>query len=101
MKKIALLALGASMFIATADAQKQSGGENNLEVQFAPLSGTPISIGGIRYRKFSSDGTSAWRINLFVGKSDKNSSFSSKEITQQSDTAGNAELSKTTSGLNF
>ena len=73
MKKIALLALGACMFIATADAQKQTGGEKNLQVLFAPLGGNPISLnyGGISFRKFSADGTSAWRCNLFIGLNSK------------------------------
>ena len=61
MKKIAMIALGACMFTATADAQKQTGGENNLQVLFAPLGGSPISLngGGISFRKVASDGKSA------------------------------------------
>jgi len=104
MKKILLFALGACMFTATADAQKQAGGENNLQVLFAPLGGSPISLnyGGISYRKFSSDGTSAWRLNLFIGLNNKT------EVVGQPDTshAGSGVLGstkpqadKTTSGM--
>ena len=75
MKKIALLALGACMFLGTAQAQKQTGGEKNLQVLFAPLGGTPISLngGGISFRKFNSTGTSAFRVNLFLGLSNTKS----------------------------
>ncbi len=95
MKKIVLIALGALMFTADVNAQKQAGGEKNLEVQFAPLGGQPISIGGIRFRKFNATGTSAWRVNVFIGMNSK------KDITQQSDTSGNPELTKTTSGMSI
>lgn len=69
MKKTVVLALGACMLIATADAQpfKQVGGEKNLQVLFAPLGGQPISINGISFRKFNDTGTGAWRLNLFIG----------------------------------
>jgi len=68
MKKTLLLVLGACMFIATAQAQfKQSGGEKNLQVLFAPLGGQPVSINGISFRKFNSTGTAAWRLNIFIG----------------------------------
>ncbi len=69
---------------------KQKGGENNLQVMFAPLGGSPISIGGIAYRKFSTDGTHAMRLNFFLG-------FNSKTdvIGQPADSvAGNAKLGK-------
>ncbi len=64
-----LLAAAACMIGTTAQSQdvyKQSGGENNIEVQFAPFGGSPISIGGIRYRKFTS-ATTAWRADVFLG----------------------------------
>lgn len=60
----------AALFIGTtANAQevmKQTGGEQNLEVLFAPLGGSPIGINGIKYRKFS-DATTAMRATVFLG----------------------------------
>jgi hypothetical protein len=72
MKKTLLLALAVSGFIVTAQAQpyKQVGGENNLQLLFAPLSNSPISLNnGIMYRKFNATGTSAWRLGFSVGSS--------------------------------
>ena len=89
MKKTVVLALGACMLIATSYAQpfKQAGGEKNLQVLFAPLGNTPISISGISFRKFNATGTAAWRLNLFIGMS------SNTQITHQAgdstDGAGN------------
>lgn len=45
---------------------KQYTGARSFEVQFAPLGGTPVSIGGLRFRSFSSP-QSAWRLNAFMG----------------------------------
>ncbi len=100
MKKLLVLALGASMFVSTAaHAQKQAGGEKNLQVLFAPLGGSPISINGISFRKFNAAGTSAWRVNLFVGLN------SETEITQQADTGSYPnnvpELEKKSSSMTF
>jgi len=102
MKKILLVALSACMFTSVAHAQKQSGGEKNLQVLFAPLGGSPISLnyGGISFRKFGSDGTSAWRLNLFIGMNNK-----TEIVGQPVDTGtfanGGAkpELDKKTSGM--
>lgn len=52
--------------VTGASAQKQQGGEKNLEVQFAPLGGNPVSISGIRLRIFNSE-SSAIRLGLFLG----------------------------------
>jgi len=103
MKKIILVALSACMFIATADAQnKQAGGEKNLQVLFSPLGGSPVSLngGGISFRKFNATGTSAWRLNVFIGLNSKT------EVTGQPiDTGtfatggGRPELDKKTSGM--
>lgn len=103
MKKILLIALGACMFISTVDAQKQTGGEKNFQLLAAPFSGAPIMSNGsgISFRKFNATGTSAWRINLFIGLNSK------KEVTGQADTAHamgsigstKPELDKTTSGM--
>jgi hypothetical protein len=100
MKKIAILALGACMFIATADAQKQSGGEKNLQVLFAPLGGNPISINGISFRKFSSDGKSAWRVNLFIGLNNKTDIVGQPVDTGSFATGGGVpEADKKTTGM--
>jgi len=95
MKKVILSIAIAFAAAVSADAQKQTGGEKNLEVQFAPLGGNPVSISGIRLRIFNSE-SSAIRIGLNVGGS------SSKEITQeQSNDANLIELSTTNKTFNF
>ncbi|MCX6292092.1 MAG: outer membrane beta-barrel protein [Bacteroidetes bacterium] len=102
MKKIVLIALGALMFTANADAQKQAGNEKNLQVLFAPLGGSPVSLngGGISFRKFNSDGTSAWRLNLFIGLNNK-TEVTGQPIDTGSYTTGGGkpELDKKTSGM--
>lgn len=58
---------------ATAQAQTQyrpAGGEKNLELMFAPLGGSPVSMAGIKFRKFGS-ATSAMRLGVFVGFENK------------------------------
>lgn len=72
------------MFTATAQAQfKQAGGENNLQLLFAPLSDTPFSLNDntIMYRKFNATGTSAFRIGLNIG-----SNSSTDVLVQAGDT---------------
>lgn len=59
--------------IATAQAQSEyrpAGGEKNLELMFAPLGGSPVSMAGIKLRKFSS-ATSALRLGVFLGFQNK------------------------------
>ncbi len=65
--------------VTSANAQKQAGGEKNLEVQFAPLGESPMSISGIRLRIFNSE-SSAIRLGLDLGGSNI------EEITQEADT---------------
>lgn len=55
---------------------KAEAGSRNLEVQFAPLGGNPISIGGIRYRAFLTN-EMAYRANIFLGYT------SGSTVTQQ------------------
>ena len=76
MKKTIMLVAAALLMVGGVSAQKQTGGEKNLEVNFAPLGGNPISIGGIKFRTFTSE-NSALRLNLFVGSS------SDKTVTAQ------------------
>lgn len=82
MKKSLLLLAGVAM-LGTVSAQeiyKQEAGNKNLEVQFAPLGGTPVSIGGLRFRSFMSE-TSAFRLNFFVGGNTKTTILQQAEDT--------------------
>ncbi len=65
MKKIIFLFAVALLTVTGAQAQKFQGGEKNIEVQFSPLGGSPISLNGIRFRMFNSE-TSAIRIGLIA-----------------------------------
>ncbi|MFZ6050534.1 hypothetical protein [Halocola ammonii] len=89
MKNLFLTAVLAIAVAFSAQAQdggimKQQGGENNIELQLAPLGGSPISIGGIRYRKFTT-ATTAIRADVFVGFSNNST------ITQQEDSDNDLE----------
>ena len=67
MKKLGILFMFVcGAFVVNAQDFKPQGGAKNLELQFAPLGGSPISISGIRYRQFLS-ANSAFRVNFFVG----------------------------------
>ncbi|TXI76934.1 MAG: hypothetical protein E6Q44_14705 [Flavobacteriales bacterium] len=67
MKRVFLLTALAVGSIGISNAQyKPAAGERTLEVNFAPLGGTPVSIGGIKYRSFSSE-TTAFRVGVFLG----------------------------------
>ena len=67
MKKTILF---CALALATSGlfAQKQTGGEKNLEVQFTPLGDAPVSIAGLRFRMFNSE-ASAFRLSINVGGS--------------------------------
>jgi opacity protein-like surface antigen len=70
MKKAVILFAAALLCLAgtQVQAQKQIGGDKNLEFQFSPLGGNPIGINGLRFRLFNSE-TSAIRVNFFLGSS--------------------------------
>lgn len=70
MKKAVILFAAALLCLASTEvqAQKQIGGDKNLEFQFSPLGGNPIGINGLRFRLFNSE-TSAIRVNFFLGSS--------------------------------
>lgn len=77
MKKIILslaLVFGVGLVVQAQETEGQFrpvGGEKNLEVNFSPLGGTPVTIPGIKFRSFSSN-NSAFRLGVFVGyNSDK------------------------------
>ncbi len=67
MKKVILSVAIALTAVTGAFAQKQEGGEKNLEVNFSPLGGSPIGMDGIRLRLFNGDGTGAIRVRLGLG----------------------------------
>ena len=77
MKKTILF---AALALATTGlfAQKQTGGEKNLEVQFSPLGGSNVSISGLRFRMFNTE-ASALRLSFFVGGS------STETVQQEAD----------------
>lgn len=101
MKKVFVLVLLVSVFFsAKIQAQdfKAKGGAKNLELQMAPLGGTPLSISGLRFRYFLSD-NSAFRVNFFLGYNKKTT------VDSQADTAGSTplvpQLNTYESGLTF
>lgn len=95
MKKliiIAAVALFTGSAVQAQDVMKQTGGEQNFEVMFKPLGGSPIGINGIKYRKFTS-ATSAIRASVFLGFG------SSTEITGQD--SNNNDLKSTSSNFDI
>lgn len=67
MKRVFLVAAIAATTVGTTSAQnKPAAGERTLEVNFAPLGGSPVSIAGIKYRSFGTE-TSAFRLGVFLG----------------------------------
>jgi opacity protein-like surface antigen len=67
MKKLILALVFVIGVSAISQAQyKPEAGDKNLEINFAPLGGTPVSIPGIKFRSFMSE-TSAFRLGVFVG----------------------------------
>src|SRR3954468_10000195 len=106
MKKILLLAFCASLFVGTttnAQNLKQSGNERNLQVLFAPLGGSPISIDGISYRKFNATGNRAWRLNLFIGLTNETKVVGQEDTSAHvgTGTTTKPEQDKKTTGLAF
>lgn len=86
MKRTLLIAGMAALICGSANAQyKPAAGERTLEVNFAPLGGSPVSIGGIKYRSFGSE-TSAFRLGVFLGYGNTTT------ITQDEDNTNGASL---------
>jgi hypothetical protein len=100
MKNLFLTAVAAIAFTFGVQAQdggimKQQGGENNIELQLAPLGGSPISIGGIKYRKFTT-ATTAIRADVFLGFNN------STDVTEVPDVNGDPiEVKDKTSEFNI
>lgn len=68
------------------DAFKPVGGEKTIELQLAPLGNSPVTINGIRVRKFTSE-NKAKRLNIFIGldsdtfiTQQENSDFDQEEL---------------------
>ena len=79
MKKLILALVFVIGVSAISQAQyRPEAGDKNLEINFAPLGGTPVSIPGIKFRSFMS-ATSAFRLGVFVGYSNNST------ITQEED----------------
>ena len=68
MKKIIFALTFIFGVSAVAQAQyKPEGGEKNIEVNFAPLGGSPVALPfGLKFRSFSANNT-ALRLGVFVG----------------------------------
>lgn len=85
MKKTFLL-LASVAFFFTANAQeggfKQAAGDKAFEVNFAPLGGNPIGISGIQFKSYSSE-TSAFRMNIFIGKSNNVTNISQQLLEKK------------------
>jgi len=62
MKKLLMLVAAVSI-TAAGFAQKFESGDKNLEVNFTPLGGSPISMNNIRFRMFNSE-SSALRVGF-------------------------------------
>tara|TARA_R110002096_G_scaffold117210_3_gene253876 strand:+ start:12891 stop:13562 length:672 start_codon:yes stop_codon:yes gene_type:complete len=71
-KKVLLIAAIAAGVFTTSSLQAQdfkpAGGEKNIEVNFAPLGGNPISINNLKFRYFM-DSQTALRVGFSVSSS--------------------------------
>ena len=83
MKKLlmfsTMLCIGAMAF-----GQKQQTDSKTLEVNFTPLGGSPVSINGIKFRKFTDD-YNAIRLEVFLGMN------SDKSVSMQEGENGNVD----------
>jgi hypothetical protein len=68
MKKLMFTIAICSLIFSSAQAQKQLGGEHNLEVNLAPFGNNPIDGTTLKYRLFLDD-DAAFRVALTVGSS--------------------------------
>ena len=72
MKHILSALALVALFAITANAQKQSGGEHNIELQFTPLGDSPVDGTTIKYRNFT-DEESAFRLSLTLNSTNSKS----------------------------
>ncbi len=85
MKRYVLAVSVAIACIGTAQAQTQfrpAGGEKNLELMLAPLGGSPVTMAGIKFRKFGS-ATSAMRLGVFLGFQNKTTILQDEDSPNQ------------------
>lgn len=68
MKKLMFTLAICSLVFTSAQAQKQLGGEHNVEVNLTPFGNSPIDGTTIKYRNFLND-DAAFRVALTVGSS--------------------------------
>ncbi len=102
MKKVILSVAIALTAVTGAFAQKQEGGEKNLEVNFTPLSGSPVGVDGVRLRLFNADGTGAIRVRLGLGGTNVQTVNSQSYILPQgADNITVPELYDTEKSFNF
>jgi len=99
MKKKVLLvaAIAAGIFTTNelnAQDFKPAGGEKNIEVNFAPLGGNPISMNNLRFRYFASSDI-AYRLGFSV------SSSTTKDITANQGPNSDIDLEDKTSSFGF
>ena len=66
MKKLMFTLAICSLVITSAQAQKQLGGEHNVEVNLTPFGNSPVDGTTIKYRYFLEDNR-AFRVSLTVG----------------------------------
>ena len=66
MKKLMFTLAICSLAITSAQAQKQLGGEHNVEVNLTPFGNSPVDGTTIKYRNFLDD-DKAFRVSLTVG----------------------------------
>jgi len=68
MKKLLFTLAICSLVYTSAQAQKQLGGEHNIELNLTPFGNSPIDGTTIKYRNFLDD-DAAFRLSLTVGSS--------------------------------
>ena len=66
MKKLMFTLAICSLVFSSAQAQKQLGGEHNVEVNLTPFGNSPVDGTTIKYRNFLND-DAAFRVSLTVG----------------------------------
>ena len=71
MKKLMFTLALVSAAFTSAQAQKQLGGEHNIEVAFAPFGGNPINSSTLKYRNFMDDDR-ALRVTLGLNNTNNN-----------------------------
>ncbi|MCB0802720.1 MAG: hypothetical protein KDB74_06450 [Flavobacteriales bacterium] len=97
-KKVLFIAAIAAAVFTTGDLNAQdfkpAGGEKNVEVNFTPLGGKPVSINNIKLRYFSSSDM-AFRLGISV------SSSSDKTVNLGAGADGKGELEDVKSSFGF